>query len=251
MQVILSAIDIVNALDIKLPDFIEQKARTFKAQSRKESFIAGRKLLSFCLKELYGISPMPEYDIGPHGKPFFTCSPHFFNLSHSSGFIALSLGDFEQGIDLEFAKKRHNLKALISKTLSQGEQACLGAMDSNAQMSLFPLCWTLREALIKESGLGLIGIDALQVDFDKKQVYAADNHSGSAVIYYLPGLSPLLGSLNAHLTIFTRCLAENSPELSFELYLLKKSDDAQDRASLFKLDNRNFEMIFAIKGRRI
>lgn len=67
---------------------------------------AGKALTHFVLLEYYGIDTdtliMKRTE---HGKPYFEGDPIYFNISHSSGVVALAVSDSPVGIDIELKRK--------------------------------------------------------------------------------------------------------------------------------------------------
>lgn len=155
---------------------------------RLETYVAGRRLLSFALGVYAkGFTSLPPLLTGEHGKPYFA-GPIHFNLSHSGSLVALSVGDYPQGVDVEMTRPRRRLEELIQKTLSQGEQDYLLALDPDTRLKEFARSWTLRECLIKASGLGLVGLNGLKVRWQDRHVEARDNVKGRVLSLRLTDL---------------------------------------------------------------
>ena len=164
MAVIIASLDEAYALKDKLsPEWIES-AQAF-SKGRCKTFLGGRALLLKALEEFYGIETLPRMITLEHGKPaFFESRYPFFNISHSSSIICLAVGDYEQGIDVEYLKRRHNLEGLKQRVLCETELSYFDKLRENEQLQLFTSLWTLRECLIKTSGRGLVDISSISVD---------------------------------------------------------------------------------------
>lgn len=111
-----------------------------------------RDLLALAVKEVWGLSPLPEIALREGGKPFFPGHPDcHFNLSHS-GYLALcALDSAPVGVDIQIVKEWR--PSLPQRVCSAEELSWL-----EGQPELWPAftrLWTLKEARVKESGKGL------------------------------------------------------------------------------------------------
>ena len=103
------------------------------------------RLLACAVKEVYGLSALPDIARRDGGKPYFLQrSDICFNLSHSRGAVVCALHDREIGVDVE------KLRA-APKRLADGME----------DLDFFRL-WTAKEATVKREGRGL---EALLRDF--------------------------------------------------------------------------------------
>ncbi len=187
MQVILADEETLQpgaaALEEELSDLIADMG-----PGRRRSFLCGRALILAGLRAAGRDDPLPPIRIGEHGKPYFEgeFKVFHFNLSHSRGIYALATGHFPQGLDLELIKPRHDLQGLAERELSPSELAIFNAADDNGKADCFTRAWTVREALIKASGLGLAGIGAIKADAGAGTVEALDNEPGTVASFRLP-----------------------------------------------------------------
>ncbi|HIR00604.1 MAG TPA: 4'-phosphopantetheinyl transferase superfamily protein [Candidatus Scybalocola faecavium] len=121
----------------------------------------GRSLLSMGLKELFAIHIPPHLlenalIKNPYGKPALKDYPGiYFNISHCSGLAACAFANEDIGMDLE---QIHAFSpSILKKVLTQGEQKFLDQFKDVP--SLYEECfirfWTLKESVIKQSGMGL------------------------------------------------------------------------------------------------
>ena len=95
----------------------------------------------------------------------------WFNLSHSKGQAYLAVSSYaEVGLDIEIPHIRSNYLELAMRFFHKNEIKALEEMDIKNGQLLFLKLWTIKEALVKESGEGiankLASIDAL--DFLRK-----------------------------------------------------------------------------------
>lgn len=166
------------------------------SDTAQREHLLGRALLARGLSELYHISiscadldRALTYD--RNRKPYFTQYPHIhFNITHCSGLVACAFHKDSIGIDAEFPS--YFPEILISKALSEQEKCFLQSKGDKTteKQELFYRLWTLKEAYVKKSG---IGVDTNLKDFsfsfveDKKTITATC--SDSSVTCYQTKLS--------------------------------------------------------------
>lgn len=123
---------------------------------------AGLSLLSAGLAALYGRSVPPAQlpmllAKGPYGKPFLRDAFNIdFSISHCGGLVVCAFANRPLGVDVE--KIGPFLPSLTTKALSPEERELLDSRvpaDGRARQELFFRLWTLKEALIKQTGQGL------------------------------------------------------------------------------------------------
>lgn len=91
------------------------------------------------------------------GKPFIPDSPLHFNISHTKNAFVLGFSIRQEiGVDLELNVPGKDLHLLANYAFSPDERMILG---SNSDERSFLKMWTLKEAYLKATGIGLI--DAL------------------------------------------------------------------------------------------
>lgn len=132
----------------------------------------GRELLSFGLKELYGLSlSVPELSralsVTPDGKPYLPGHPEVhFSISHSDGIVCCAFHETEIGVDTEFP--HHFSEVLIRRMLTEEEKSLLQreAETESLRQEWFYRLFTLKEAYVKMTGSGLdTDLRAFSFDF--------------------------------------------------------------------------------------
>lgn len=175
-------------------ELLLNSASSFKPLRRK-TYLSGRGLLKLALVEqgLLDINaPLPPLMLGPSGKPFIgtlskSVNEVHFNLSHSIDLIALSTGSKEQGIDLEVANIKRLRKPLVERVLSDKELDYYLQLESDADKALFfTQQWTLREALIKLTGLSIFKMDVLSIDPYEHTIVSSEVPKGVVYCFKLP-----------------------------------------------------------------
>ena len=91
---------------------------------------------------------------GPHGKPYLTGNPFYFNLSHSGEYALCAVCDREVGCDIQVIGSVR--EALLRRRLHSKERDyILSGADEREQAERFTRIWTLRECYVKQTGIGL------------------------------------------------------------------------------------------------
>lgn len=118
-----------------------------------------------------------DYEIAynTQGKPYFLSHREiFFNISHSSNYVACIIGDRPVGIDIEGGRKgRQNL---ARRFFDASEAEWIEECDSDER---FFRIWTLKEAYGKAEGQGVL-------DILGKIVYRLEKGKMSAYVYGIP-----------------------------------------------------------------
>ena len=109
-------------------------------------------LIRYALRER-GIEGLPEFSYGENGKPYIAGGPHF-SLSHSGSYAVCALSDVEVGCDVEKIGNA-NLKLARRFFLPEEYDVVASATSDEERNELFFRIWTLKESLMKCTGLGL------------------------------------------------------------------------------------------------
>lgn len=164
----MTSIYAVNIKDLSDEDFYNIDLRCISSERRvriqRMRFVNDRKL-SF-LSELllyYGFdqklkgNKTIKYD--ENGKPFFADYPEFgFNISHSGEWAAAAFSNYEVGIDIE---KIDSAKMDIAERFFHiNEYNKLISIENEEEKNrYFYTLWTLKECYLKNTGIGLKGMD--------------------------------------------------------------------------------------------
>lgn len=90
---------------------------------------------------------------GEHGKPYFKERSEHFNISHSANLVTVAVADQPLGIDIEKIKPKQLEK--LSHAFTVGEIAYLNKLHDPRKSEQILRLWTIKEAVLKELGLGL------------------------------------------------------------------------------------------------
>ena len=85
---------------------------------------------------------------GENGKPYCEESKIFFSLSHSGEWVACSIGDCENGIDVEILNRKIDIN-IAKRFFLKNEFEILKSLDEAEQRKKFFEFWTLKEAALK------------------------------------------------------------------------------------------------------
>ena len=126
----------------------------------------GFLLLRYVLNRKYGISEMPEFTFGEHGKPFLAGYPDiFFNISHSQKKVVCAVSDTPVGVDIQDI--RHLTLAVGKKFLTEREMNKVSSISDEYALDR-ELCriWCIKESYGKMTGKGF-GEGFCSVDADR------------------------------------------------------------------------------------
>ncbi len=194
-------------------------------QKRQITFQAGRTVLySFLEKFASEVLVNSSLAISEHGKPYLTNRAIEFNISHTDNLLVAIFAPFAVGIDVEVIKPRKSLDAIIERMLNNDEQNFL-ACEPNLKLERFFYLWTIKEALVKTTGRGLVDLNNFVIEPTKQQVIhmksSMDNgvfldgtlytyeHQQKAMSFYLPKTYNLKDvtflEYNGNNDLFTSC----------------------------------------------
>jgi len=128
-----------------------QRMQKFHFGRDQQQYAAAHWLKRTAVGTLTGQAPHTlDFSISRYGKPRLRTHWLSFNLSHSSGFVALLLSRYcNVGVDIEFPRPGMDFNLALSFVAHPNEY---GKTSSAAD---FYRLWTLKEAVCKASGKGL------------------------------------------------------------------------------------------------
>lgn len=152
----------------ELPEWRRRQALAYKFDlGRRQSLLAYR-LLCQGLREGYGITELPTFLYGEHGKPHLHPSsfnlhpspliPHF-SLSHCREAVCCAISDRPVGIDIENTGRKVG-DGIVRYSMNEEEQRQIeeaGSLPdgSNESDRTFLRLWTQKEAVAKLLGTGI------------------------------------------------------------------------------------------------
>lgn len=126
-----------------------KRCEKYMRSADKINFIIGRSVV-----RKKNVFFNKEFSYGEHGKPFITSS-YFFNISHTDGAVAIAFTKVGGiGVDIEKMTKQ-NFNQMLPY-FACGEEIEYINSDISSRQSRFYGVWTLKEAYLKSTGVGII-----------------------------------------------------------------------------------------------
>ncbi len=143
-----------NIFNQKLQDLDEQRINKIKrlrvTDDKLRCFGAG--LLTRFMKEKYGIEE--EILVDKFGKPYFKDSKIQFNISHSGSYVIIAVSRHRIGIDIQ--RIQQDKHRIAEKNFLPSECKYINDAEDEAGMQQrFCEIWTIKEAYLKNIGIGL------------------------------------------------------------------------------------------------
>lgn len=111
---------------------------SFRLEKRKMEWLVSRLLL----KSLLGFYPEITYDA--NGKPILSNGDAFISISHTDGYVAVSISDKPTALDIELCQPR--VEKVAKRFVHADEEAYI---EPNRRMQYLTLLWSAKEALYK------------------------------------------------------------------------------------------------------
>lgn len=135
------------------------RADAFHRDVHRRRYTAGRgrlrELLGAYARGAPGAVPLVE---GPNGKPALPGSELRFNLAHSEGVGIFAVSRAEVGVDVEVSRRDPptDWRAVADRFFHEEELARLHGLAAEPGWLEFLRVWTLKEACLKATGIGLL-----------------------------------------------------------------------------------------------
>ena len=174
------------------------------ADISQQEHLLGRQLLLRGLNDLlsslssdsqvYPSAPavLPAIALTATGKPYLPDFPNVhFNITHCDGLVACAFDHHEIGLDAE--RPGYFPEVLIGRALSGKEKHCLitAGSDECLRQECFYRFWTLKEAYVKKSGIG-VDTDLKAFSFSPEAVAEASalSRKTAETIFRIPCSDP-------------------------------------------------------------
>lgn len=144
----------------------KKRAERFKFEKDQQAFIIARGTLRRILSQYLTLSPAEiKFKYSSKGKPCLDQNPLplHFNLSHSYGkaIYAIAL-EKNIGVDIEYIRKIEIL-SLAKRFFCDSEYQWLNSLQLEEQDAGFFQLWTCKEAYLKATGEGLVGLQDIEI----------------------------------------------------------------------------------------
>jgi len=172
------------------------RARRFVSAQDQRDFIVCHALLRVMLSRTAGRPPGTwTFSPGPHGKPGVAAEHGLpdlqFNITHTRGLVAVALSwRGPIGVDAQILDAALDEVALAKRFFAAAEAELVTAASALERPRVFAQLWTLKEAYIKATGLGLstpldsfaFGLAPLGVEFGQDRADPAAWQFASAMV---------------------------------------------------------------------
>jgi len=151
--------ELLNKLKRLLSDNEIEKVQRYRLPKAQHSALITRVFVRLVLSQYTNIAPQKwVFNIGSQGKPAISTPPLplSFNLSHNDDMIICAVClDKKIGCDIESLSRKISIKAIAQRYFSKIEFETLMALPPASQRRRFFEYWTLKEAFVKATGLGI------------------------------------------------------------------------------------------------
>ncbi len=161
-----------------LDDSERARAGRFHFERDRQAYIAAHALTRATLSQCYDRPPEAwRFSTGTHGKPEIDDGVLRFNLSHTRGFVVVAVThDSDVGVDVERLDPKRLGPEVTDRFFAPAETAYLRSLPEGAWSEAAYAFWTLKEAYIKATGLGLscpldafhFGLDPIAIQFSPR-----------------------------------------------------------------------------------
>ena len=166
----------------------KQKSKIYKRKIDADICICSESLLKYTIKEITGKSLIKKdisiaYEYNEFGKPYLKSNNLFFNISHSSEWIAVVCDLAEVGIDIE--RIRPAEPRMICRLFSDEEIGYINSGLCSERHRRFTKLWTIKESYVKYIGTGLLtSLKSFRVDVSNKRIMDLCDTDNYDVIKY-------------------------------------------------------------------
>jgi 4'-phosphopantetheinyl transferase len=144
-----------------------QRALRYRNDADRALYVATRSALRELLAERLSITPATvTLTAGKWGKPMLAGAETglSFNVSHSCNQALIAISDSRLvGVDIEHVDLNLDWREVASLLCTRHELRCLNAEPTRTQTVSFFRLWTAKEALLKALGVGIYGLQMLDV----------------------------------------------------------------------------------------
>lgn len=155
----------VEALEKLLGEEEKAKAGRFHFPKDRDRYILGRGLLRLLLGHyLQRDPPSLQFVYSAKGKPFLKDEAVQFNISHSGDMVLLGMSrDRAIGVDVEQIRPLPDALKLARRFFCEAEWEKIRGLPSNLTSRTFFTAWTRKEAFLKATGEGIVGLKDVEV----------------------------------------------------------------------------------------
>lgn len=145
----------------------------FRFEDDRLTYLVAHALLRATLARYTGTNPKNlQFQSNPFNKPFIAAPLDalglHFNLSHTNGIVAIAFTKLGPvGIDAESTHQAKNVTEIAENILTPNEYVNLMQHHNADRLTRLMKYWTLKEAFVKATGVGLTyGLQTFEFDLD-------------------------------------------------------------------------------------
>ncbi|MGB3560659.1 MAG: 4'-phosphopantetheinyl transferase superfamily protein [Geitlerinemataceae cyanobacterium] len=172
----------------------KERADRFHRDSDRSAFMAARGILRTLLGRYLKCAPhQVQFSYSDRGKPFIADSSLHFNVSHSGG-LALYAIAYNRlvGIDVESIRSIE-VEQLAKRFFCDREYQQLCQLSDARKDSAFFIYWTAKEAYLKATGEGLIGLQQVEIFWEGDNLWTYPSPPEDSPRFSLQRLHPPSG----------------------------------------------------------
>jgi len=141
------------------------KIASYKNNNAKKTALISRALCRLVLSQYIDCPPQAHQFIrNKHGKPSLANNSKqlTFNISHNDKLVVIAVCVNDQiGCDIESPERQVSIEPITRRYFSEQEHSMLMAKQGESQKQAFFKIWTLKEAFVKATGIGIsLGLDS-------------------------------------------------------------------------------------------
>lgn len=145
-----------------LPLGERRRALRFARAGDRARFITARVMMRGLLGRRINVVPLKvQIARTESGKPFVRGGPSF-SISHSGRWVVGAIAESAVGVDIEIGGSVADVGPLLDRALGAGLAGRVRVMPAQEHGRAFLGYWVILEAVLKASGLGLVGLSSLQ-----------------------------------------------------------------------------------------
>ena len=130
----------------------QDRVKRIRDKKKKMAVITAHRLLCFALEKTKGIVMGPDdWAEGQFGKPYLKNYSTNFSISYSGGIVMCALDDRPVGADIQKIMPVSDELVRLAMSLEEMSEY----VSSQKDRDLFFMIWTLKEAYLKYTGVGL------------------------------------------------------------------------------------------------
>lgn len=141
----------LSALSERLPVTWLDRARRHGNPDARATSLLAYSLLLYGVRRMLGDRALPSLSLGEHGKPFFSEGGLSFSITHTKNAVAVLLSRTHKELGLDLEEIRPLRPSLTRKFASDAELAKIESSHDGVAL------WTKKEAVAKQTGIGLRG----------------------------------------------------------------------------------------------